>query len=545
MNNPFPIKELSPELVAKLQEGLRLHSAGDLDGAYKVYFSIISKDITQPDALHMMGVIAQQRGNPELALKMIDASLGARPDMPMAWFNRALVLRTLGRVDEARASADEAIRLNPDEAGAHDMLGLIYEGQGQFELSRHHHLRALEIDPYNAAFHLNYTALLMREGNYQDAYRHARLAEKLAPDYRPSGIASVLRASGYPYRSISYFAKARATAGASDSDATQEAMTRLMVGDFKEGWKAWEARGDLDAQVRAVPLWDGKAVEHLLVHEDQGIGDGLMMARFLPLLREKAQKISYYLPPPLQQLMTTNFPWVNPITQEGVIDGINKRVRLSSLPALMDIELSDLPGKVPYLSAHEGWREPWRKRLKAVSGPRIGFVWSGNPKYSLNYLRRLPVTAAQDIVRQFAQHMVLMQKSPLAEEITEAFPNVFNADPWLDDFAATAGLIAELDLVVTIDTSTAHLAGAMGKPVFVLLSFDPDWRWMLAREDSPWYPSARLFRQTTPRDWSAVIRELTGAINLWLAGDLSQLKPKTWMGPPALQNPNAIPLIEP
>ncbi len=198
--------------------------------------------------------------------------------------------------------------------------------------------------------------------------------------------------------------------------------------------------------------------------------------------------------------------------------------------------LDNIP-PAPYLTASTERRALWPSKLRDLATPRTGLVWAGNKKWYNDGRRSLSLDALRPLLAAHAAHFVSLQK-----DCSEKATGAFDAAPMLDDFADTAALISALDLVITVDTSVAHLAGALGKPVFILLPFNADWRWLLGREDSPWYASARLFRQTRPGDWAAVIEKLTGEVKKFVAGDKSVLEAPRWQGENLRQNPHALAL---
>jgi ADP-heptose:LPS heptosyltransferase len=210
------------------------------------------------------------------------------------------------------------------------------------------------------------------------------------------------------------------------------------------------------------------------------------------------------------------------------------------LPALLDTDLETIPSMVPYIRVDDSWRAPWPERLTALQSPRIGFVWAGNPGHRNNRNRSLALEQLKPLTDIVKGHGVSLQKWNQKDEAALAASGLFDADPYLTDFTATAGLIMELDLVITVDTSVAHLAGALGKPVWVMIPFDPDWRWMIGREDSPWYHTLRLFRQSQPRDWDSVFIALAEELKTFLMGNVSVLHPHRWQAAPMRQNPHAV-----
>jgi tetratricopeptide (TPR) repeat protein len=400
------------------------------------------------------------------------------------------------------------------------------------------------LQPGNVRFQSNYAVLLLATGDLAGAYKAVRETTRLDPHFVPLTLANVLKASGYPERAIPYFHKSAELMPGYLDAVVDEAMAYLQIGKFESGWDLWEKRGDLDAKFKAVPFWDGGDVDRLLVHEDQGLGDIIQCLRYLPQLRNKAKTITLQVPAPLQKLLAAHFPAMNVLPHDAQVPVVDARVRFMSLPHHFKTSLDSIPQSVPYLRAEDAWQKMGRDRLSALAQPRIGLVWGGNPANHNDHNRSLAFKQIAPLVQDNAAHFVSLQKGVQKDQAGFAESGVFDACPFMKDFTDTAGLVAGLDLLISVDTATVHLAAAMGKPVWLLVPFDNDWRWMIARDDSPWYPSLRIFRQTKPGDWRDVIRRVDADMRKLIAGDRGVLKPNIWAGPPLRQNPNALPLPE-
>jgi hypothetical protein len=320
-------------------------------------------------------------------------------------------------------------------------------------------------------------------------------------------------------------------------------MAWLQMGDMEHGWPLWEKRlEDKDRAKMPAPAWKGEKVKHLLLLEDQGMGDAIQCLRYIPLIRDRAETITLQLTKILWHLLRPNLPDINLVTLDDPAPKADAAAQLMSLPAILGTRIDTIPATISYLEAKEEWRAPWRKRLAPMPKPRIGIVWGGNPGNRVEYDRALDFAQLAPILQAAPGHFVCLQKGSQRKAEELAVAGVLDVDSYLDNFTATAGLMAELDLVLTICSSPAHLAGALGCPTWVMLHFDPHWIWLMGREDSLWYPSARLFRQKAPRDWASVTSAVADEIRKFVAGDKSVLQPKRWSGPPAQENPLAIDL---
>lgn len=532
-------------LQHNLNAAIERHGKGDLAAATELYRAILAEDPTQPDALHMLGVIAQQNGKSELALKLMEAALARNPELAMAWYNRCLVLRTFDRKNEALESARQAVAIDPGLADAWDMAGSILREQRKFYEACTCLERAVKLQPRNVQILNSYVVLLTACGRLADAWAIVKKmqAEKIDDISALTGIGNLLKAAGYPEHAIPWFQKATAIMPDFTGALLNEAMAYLQIGDMETGLALWERRMEDKARPEMpAPLWKGEYVDHLLLREDQGLGDALQCLRYIPLIRDRVGKITLQITALLYNIVKPSVPDISIITLQDPTPKADAAAQLMSLPAIHGTRADKIPAPIPYLRSDEVWRTPWRERLAHLPRPLIGLVWGGNPGNRHDYNRALNFSQLAPIVGVGPAHFVSLQKGPQRNPAELAAAGIFDADPYLDNFTATAGLMEELDLVITICSSPAHLAGALGRPTFLMLCFDPHWVWMMGREDTPWYPNTRLFRQSVPGDWSAVTEKIAGELRKFIAGDRRMLEPKRWEGAPIKQNPFAVKL---
>lgn len=527
-------------MSSKLEQALAKHRAGEIQAATELYQSVLADEPTQPDALHMLGLIAQQKQNPELALKLIEAALAKKPDMALAWCNRTTVLRVLGRREEALQSAQQAIEADPKLADGWDMAGSLLREMRRYEEAVAHHKRAVELQPKNIRFQSNYAVLLLETGDLVGAYKAVKETEKLDDKFVPVTLGNVLKGAGYPERAVPCFRKTSELMPQYHEAKINEALAWLQIGAFEEGWDLWEQRPETTDRFKTLPLWKGERVKHLLLYEEQGMGDAIQFIRYLPMLKERAERITLQLTGYLQKLMAENFTDLTVLSLDEPVAKADARIQLMSLPHLFKTRLDNIPCSIPYMRAPEKWRAPWRKHLAAIPKPWIGLVWGGNPNNRNDHVRSIPFAELDPLITAGGAHFISLQKGVQKAQVNFAVTGIFDADPFLTDFTATAGLIAELDLLITVDTAVVHLAGAMGKPAWLLIPFDPDWRWLLGREDSPWYPSLKMYRQSQPRDWAGVAARTATDVKRFLQGDKAVLKPASWRGAALKQNPQAL-----
>jgi hypothetical protein len=291
------------------------------------------------------------------------------------------------------------------------------------------------------------------------------------------------------------------------------ALSHLVLGDLEKGWAGYELRLETEVHrtkhVYDAPLWHrdqplgGKTI---LVYAEQGLGDTLQFIRYVPILQAMGASVIVKVQSSLKVLLTGQFGEAVVIAGDDPLPFHDFRCPLMSLPGEMGTRLESIPSKVPYLTAPAAKLDVWRKVFAQAPGPKIGLVWSGNSKHQFDHNRSAPVSVFAEMTKGIPAHFFAIQK-----EIREADLARLPEFPWINDlsrkiqgFEDTAAIVAALDLVITVDTSVAHLAGALGTKTWVLLGFAPDWRWLLSRSDSPWYPSVRLFRQPNLGDWASV-----------------------------------------
>jgi len=302
------------------------------------------------------------------------------------------------------------------------------------------------------------------------------------------------------------------------------ALNRLRVGDFKTGWAEaewrWKApRLRTNRRHWNRPLWLGAepvAGQTLLLHNDQGLGDAIQFCRYIPLLVERGARVILETNEQLKKLLSSVAGIAQCVVEGETLPDHDFQCPLASLPLALKTEIDTIPSSVPYVAVDRD-EGRWETFLGSTGLPRIGIVWSGNPTHLNDHNRSIPLkamTSLLDVEAQFVSLQKNVRESDLA--ILRERSDILDAAPEIENFAGTAALIQHLDLVISVDTSVAHLAGALGKPVWILLPYVADFRWLLDRDDSPWYPTARLFRQTASRNYTGVLDRVRAAL---LRGD--------------------------
>src|SRR5581483_9249664 len=292
-------------------------------------------------------------------------------------------------------------------------------------------------------------------------------------------------------------------------------IASLLSSDFERGWREYGWRKPSALEPSYKPRWDGSSLsgKTILLYPEQGMGDTIQFIRFAPMLQALGARVIFGCPAPLIQLLE-HFPGIDVLLPDRApLPPFDCYVPLLNLPGLLGIDQTNIPATVPYLTVPDDVRASWKHKLASVKGLRVGIAWQGNPKHKGDRQRSVPLKQFAPISCIEGVSLVSLQQQFGVEQLAGAASSfsVFNPGA-TTDFLDTAGLIANLDLVVTVDTSVAHLAGAMGVRTCVVLPFVPDWRWMLDRDDSPWYPTMWLFRQSRPGDWPAVFERVAAFV---------------------------------
>lgn len=465
---------------------------------------------------------------PEEALSAHARAIALRPDFAAAHYNSGNALRDLQRPAEALHSYDKAIALWPDHADAYSNRGAVLLELGRPEEAIVSCEKALGLRPDLAPAHHNHGNALRALMRFEEALASFDRAIALMPGhvelYNDRGL--VLNLLRRPEEALASLDKATLLQPGYADAWTNRAIFLLQIGRFAEGWHLYEwrkKRVDVIAAYRSYrqPLWLGEqdiSGKTLFIHCEQGLGDTLQFCRYARLAEGLGATVIMEVQKPLVGLLRQLSPTIQIIVPEQLPPEFDYYCPLLSLPLAFGTELGTIPSAHPYLEADATLRQRWSDRLPEKTGRRIGVAWSGNPGYRNDASRSIDLATFQTLLDCDAEWVCLqkdIRRDDLAVLGTSGGIAFFGDD--LGDFSDTAALCDLMDLVITVDTSVAHLAAAMGKPVWLLLSYNPDWRWMLERDDTPWYPTVRLFRQQRTNTWTDVLdqvkRELsTGSV---------------------------------
>jgi len=472
-----------PAIPPEVVMAYRLQAAGRLAEAEAACREVLALRPGQVETLDLLAQLCRQRGNLGEALRLYSALMKAARGSAEAASNHGVVLNDLDRPAEALASLDRALILKPDFAAAHYNRGNALFALDRYDEALRSFDRTLALDPTHVDAHYNRGNTLRelrRHGEALASYRHA-LA--LAPDRADIHV--------------------------------NEALTLLRMGNLREGFAAYEWRLRGAPQPLPAPGWRGApdiAGKTIFLQAEQGFGDTLQFIRYAPLLAARGARVMAVLPAPLKPLVATMAD-VTALTAGDPSPEFDFHCPLMSLPLAFGTELATIPANVPYLHARPDRIDFWRHRLPAT-GRRIGVAWAGSAGFAGDRQRSMAFSALAPLLGTAGVAWVGLQREVPAGDLTTlgAAGNFVNIGPDLRDFADTAAVVAQLDLIIAVDTALVHLAGALAKPVWVMLPYSPDFRWMLDRVDSPWYPTARLFRQPTPGDWASVITRVAEEI---------------------------------
>jgi tetratricopeptide (TPR) repeat protein len=540
-----------------------LHLMGLLhlqDEQYDLAIEWIARAIRQgspkPVYLWSLGATLQKQGRHEDALKTFDKAIQLKPDDPVLWTNLGTVLVELDRPDEAILSFQHALKLNPRHWDAADKSGRLLRQLERFEdaltyfdlcdklqpndaltlqiragtlrdLKRLEEAlvdnrRAYELDPANPNTCNNMGDVLLLLGRPDEAVDWFDKALESQPDY-----AVAINNKAFALTQLHRFDEAFALYERLNRSGANMAMSdwnlsllQMLTGDFEAGWAGREARWralTLAYPKLSEPMWLGKESidgKTILVHVDEGLGDSIQFARYMPMVAARGARVILMVDEAVVPLLSGVSGISQCLPRSAERPAFDMHCPMSSLPLIFQTRLDSIPSGISYLPAlAEAAKRVWEDRLGSHDRLRVGLVWSGNPNHTNDHNRSLPLQLLSRVLDLDAC-FVSLQKDPKAGD--RAFlregTGIVDLTEHLTDFSETAALVSCLDLVITVDTSVAHLSAALGRPTWILLPYAPDYRWLLDRDDSPWYPSVRLFRQTASRDYGEVVDRVRTAL---------------------------------
>jgi len=559
-----------------LRLAIALHQEKQLQAAITHYQRAIALQPINPSAYNNLAVVLQEQGKYELSLKYTQQAIAQEPKYVEAHYNLGNLLRTMGKLEEAVgayqqaialkpnypeayynlgntlgeqenwseaiAQYQKAIGLRPNYAKAHNNLGTVLRKQGNLERALISYQKAIALKPNYGDAYYNIGIIFSEQEKFDSAIKYYQQAIALKPDpeiynnlavtfQKQRKITEAIASYGQAIELRSDYAEAHKNLG----------MALLLSGEMQSGlaelewrWQCATFAKEKSAYDFGKPLWDGGDLQGrtILLYSEQGMGDAIQFVRYVPLVKQKGAHAIVECQKPLLRLFTA-VPEIDRVVERGTeLPEFDVQASLMSLPHILGTTLDTIPAQIPYLQGGAGETPALRGTENKI---KVGIVWgtkSGHPTAkdrSCKLSEFLPLLEMKDIT------FYSLQKG---EQVAEIAPlgrdNLVNLDAQLQDFADTAAAIGQLDLIITVDTAVAHLAGALGKPTWVLLPFVPDWRWMLDREDTPWYPTVKLFRQSQAKDWSQVFVSVREALELWISQQSGSSASKTLLMDEAL-----------
>jgi len=439
------------KIITKLQQATTLHQNGQLDQARLIYEEILKIQPQNFDALHFLGVLEYQLDNAKLALEIIDKAIKIEPDNAAAFNNRGLAFHCLREFENALADFDKAIFLLPDFVDAYNNRGAALEDLKRFEEALASYEKAISLKPEYVSGHWNKSLLLLSSG-------------------------------------------------------------RLTEGWIEFEWR-WETK-KLSPHKRYFKqlLWAGKESlvgKTILLHSEQGLGDTIQFSRYVNMVSNLGATVYFEIQRPLESLLKRLEGISQVIIKGNPLPSFDYHCPLLSLPLAFKTNINTIPSSIPYISSDPQKVGQWRVKLKDKQKYRVGLVWSGNQNQQNDHNRSIKLSKLLEYLPSQFQY-VCLQKEIRNEDkqLLQAHPEILHFVDELSDFSDTAALCELMDIIISVDTSVAHLAGALGKSVWILLTYNPDWRWFLDRSDSPWYPTATLYRQESYGDWDSILAKV-------------------------------------
>ncbi|HEY2414714.1 MAG TPA: tetratricopeptide repeat-containing glycosyltransferase family protein [Pirellulaceae bacterium] len=513
-----------------LAVAIRQHQEGRLGEAEQLCKQILAVEPTSYLGWHLLGRICHDGERYVEAVQHLSHSLSFSPQNPLAYLDLGRGFLRLDKGAEAATCFRKALELKPDYPEAHVNLGLVFERAEMIDDAIACYRRALELSPNFPEASYNLANMCQLQGRLDDAIGLYQKAIYNRPNFAKAynGLGAALQVTGDLTEAANCYARALAIHPSLADAHVNRAQLLLLRGDFEHGWQEYEWRwmtGQIPSRSFRQPRWDGDSLagKTILLYAEQGLGDTLHFIRYAPLVKARGGGVIVECPKVLVKLLTRCRGIDRLVGYGEELPDFDVQSPLLSLPGILGTSLDTIPSEVPYVDAEAMLVAKWRERLNAIGEFQIGINWFGSPGHDPSQQRDIPLEQFTNLAQNSAVRLVSLQKDKRAKHEIDACPHLAIIDfgDELDGahgaFMDSAAIMANLDLVITSDTSIAHLAGALGVAVWVVLPHVPEWRWLLDRSDSPWYPTMRLFRQKKAGDWKGVFEELEAAIQQQLA----------------------------
>jgi Tfp pilus assembly protein PilF len=542
-----------------MAQGKQASSVGDYQIAERAYLAATRVDPSRAQAWHALGLARARQGLHTAAMEAYETAIRLQPDFAQAHNNLGRSLEYMGRMDDAQSSYERCLQIRPDLVQTHVNLGHLLLRRDQHAEAEKALWHALELNPNFAPAHHLRGCIDSATGRLDDAVSALERAEQLDPqsweiaeklgctlwtlgrfeEAQPAferalaiwpdnsltlgNLALVLADLGRFDESLARFDRSLSIDRTNHEFHRTRALVWLLHGDYARGWPEFEWRfgcAGLPARPFPRPLWNGAPLggRTIMIHCEQGLGDTFQFLRYLPLVKERGGRVVLVCQPAIKAFLSPMGLADTVVAQGESIPAFDCHAPLLSLPRIFGTRVDTIPASVPYIRPDPSAIARWRNRLAPMTGFKVGIAWQGSSKYRKDRERSFPLHHFTSMAALPTVQLISLQKGSGREQLAEAQSALAILDftDELDEatgpFCDTAALMTSLDLVITPDTVHAHLAGALGVRTWVALSQVPHWPWLLNRTDSPWYPSARVFRQPDRGDWNAVFQAMTSAL---------------------------------
>ena len=533
--------------------GCAQHSLSKLDDSVRSFENALQLEPDYFEALVNLGNGYHALSRFSDALECYRRAIELRPDQATTYFNLAGTLRQVKRLDEAKASIERSLQLNRNYSRAYQRLGEILADQGKFDEAISAYQTAIELNPRDSQSHIAYGILLRQRGRLEDTVSIYKAALAIEPNsaevltnlgnaysdqgnlvdavechrrslaIKPnsaiawSNLGQVLQQNGELDESLECYRKAIAVDSNCSKARFNRSLVLLLKGDLERGFEEfeWRWKDSCPAREFSCPLWDGSPLEGkaILLHAEQGLGDTIQFIRYARRIQQMGpRRVIVECQPALVPLLKSCKGIDMLIPRGEVLPRFDTHAPLMSLPRILKTSLQDIPAETPYLKAKPELVVHWKQVLAAIRDVRVGIVWQGGTGYPKDKIRSIPLKQFEGLSQLPGVQLISLQKGFGIEQLAEVEFSPMDFSDKLDETTGplmdTAALLENVDLLIACDTAIAHLAGALGVPTWIVLNTQPDWRWMIDREDSPWYSSVRLFRQSKANDWAEVFSRI-------------------------------------
>jgi tetratricopeptide (TPR) repeat protein len=513
-----------PFAVSMYQKAVDFKRAGRLLEAEQALRAVLTDDSGHADTLHLLGIVRHQLGDSQEAEILICRAIAVRADIHFI-DNLGNLLWESNQLDKAQVCYRKALTVDPGYVNAYVNLGTLLKKCERYEEAETHFRRALTLQSHRADALCSLGYLLYRSQCVPEAMKLYRQALIVQPDYIDAylNLGAALRDLHRVHEALKCCEHALAIMPERAEARLNHAILLLQLGRFKEGWREYEYRWQLDdvEKMRAEMLWLGKEDLHgksILLHAEQGHGDTLQFVRYASMVVARGARVYLLAQSSLKSLLES-CDGVQQVFAHGEdLPSFDFQCPMMSLPMAFGTELDSIPANIPYLAARADKVILWQQRFGARAAPRVGLVWAGEARqhddgaHALDRQRSLHFDQLRSLLNIPGVQFYSLQIANAAREQIAGDRRIIDFSTEIEHFEDTAALIQNLDLVITVDTSVAHLAGAVGRQVWLLDRYSPCWRWLTDRDDSPWYPQMRIFRQASPGDWGGVILRVQQAL---------------------------------